>query len=226
MVVLFGSGSVGGHHHHPVTILWGDGPPPSVPKPVHGFIYVDRHILNVYETRRKKGNSMRKYLIAVAAVAVLLLAIPLMSSAGADGGPAYIQASTSFDQYGGGTVAFDTVDGSNKVSLADDAFTVEEAGLYLIVAAPQVGGIQNSNTKGSANFWIAVDGTDVPNSNVTWQSAQGSDGDVIVSQGVGVLAEGAVVTVEWSTTGPALEAIVTEGEPLTPSIIFTLVQVG
>ena len=59
MVVLFGIGGVGGHHHRPPTILWGDGPPPSVPNPVHGFIYVDRRILNVYETRRKTGNAIQ-----------------------------------------------------------------------------------------------------------------------------------------------------------------------
>jgi hypothetical protein len=66
----------------------------------------------------------------------------------------------------------------------------------------------------------------VANSNVTWCSNDKSDGDVIVSQGVTMLTETSEVAVEWSTTGPALEAIVTEGEPLTPSIIFTLVQVG
>lgn len=170
---------------------------------------------------------MRKYLIAIAAVAVLLLAIPVLS-VGADPGPAYMQASTSFDQYDGGVVEFDQVDGSNNVFLTEDgeSFLVGETGLYFVVAAPQVGGIQNQGAKGSANFWLSVNGVDVANSNVTWQSAQGSDGDVIISQGVVVLQEDDEVAVEWSTTGPALEAIVTEGEPLTPSIIFTLVQVG
>lgn len=171
---------------------------------------------------------MKRILIAAAAVAVLLLAIPLVSNAGAENGVAFVQASTSYSQYGGGTVEFDTIDDSNGVFFEeeDSAFIMDFDGLYLIVAAPQVGGIEAGTPKGCANFWLSVNDVDVENSNVTWCSNDKTDGDVIVSQGVTVLNESDVVKVEWSTTGPALEAIYTEGEPLTPSIIFTLVQVG
>lgn len=168
---------------------------------------------------------MKRILVSIAVVAALLVAIPALT-AGADDGPVFVQASSTFDQFDGGTVQFDSVDGANGVTTDGESFTVGEAGLYLIIAAPQVGGIKGDGDKGSANFWIAVNGDDVANSNVTWQTAQKSDGDVIVSQGVSYLQAGDEVSVEWSTTGPAIEAITTPGEPLTPSIIFTLVQVG
>jgi hypothetical protein len=166
-------------------------------------------------------------LLATAAAAVgltLTFAVP----GGADPVHPHAQLSTSFDQYLGGTVEFDQVDSISFASFdeATDGLTLEAPGLWLLIAAPQVGSIQNPSANGgSANFWLAADGVQIPNSNVTWQ-ANGRGGDVIVSQGVGSFEADTVITVEWSTTGPALEAITTPGEPLTPSIIFTAVLIG
>ena len=168
------------------------------------------------------NNRTIRLLVAITAAFGLILAMAAMVSA--DPVTPYVQASTSYDQHDGGLVEFDTLDGAAGITFndANDSFTVAADGVYVIIAAPQVGGIQNQHAKGSANFWISINSQPVANSNVTWQSAQGSDGDVIISQGVTHLSAGDVVTVEWSTTGPALEAITTAGEPLTPSIIFTM----
>ena len=165
--------------------------------------------------------------IATAAIAAIAAFGIMQVTASADPVQPHAQLSTSFDQYDGGTVEFDQVDSIAGATFdpATDTVQVAEGGLYLIVAAPQVGNIQNPGATGSANFWIAVNGTDVANSNVTYKHG-GRNGDVIISQGAVVLAAGDVVGVEWSTTGPALEAITTPGEPLTPSIIFTLVKIG
>lgn len=169
---------------------------------------------------------MKKYLAPIAIAAAAAFAIGNIT-ASADPVQPHAQLSTSFDQYGGGTVEFDQVDSIAGATFdaATDTVQVSEGGLYLVVAAPQVGNIQNPGKTGSANFWITVNGTDVANSNVTYQHG-GRNGDVIISQGAVVLTAGDEVGVEWSTTGPALEAITTPGEPLTPSIIFTLVKIG
>lgn len=159
------------------------------------------------------------------AVAGALVAVGVTAPAQSDPGPAYVQASSSVDQSGGGTVTFDTFD-ANGISTSTTSFEVDEAGVYFIVAAPQVGGIEGGSKAGSANFWLQVNGQDVPDSNVSWDSAQKSDGDVIVSQGVVVLAAGDEVSVEWSSTGPNMEAIQPVGEPVVPSIIFSMFGVN
>ena len=170
---------------------------------------------------------MKKIIAAVAAVGIALLGFSIGQTAQADAFQPHAQLSTSFDQFDGGLVTYDQVDSIAGAKFdGTGTLTVEESGLWLIVAAPQVGSIQNpGSSKGSANFWIAVNGVDVDNSNVTW-STNGKGGDVIISQGAMLLKAGDKVTVQWSTTGPALEAITTPGEPLTPSIIFTAALLG
>ena len=168
---------------------------------------------------------MKLSTIATAAAAAALLVAGISATTQADPIQPHAQLSTTYDQHDGGVVSYDSVDSIAGATFdGTDTLTVNEGGLWLVVAAPQVGNIQN-NGSGSANFWIAVNGVDVANSNVTWQS-NGKSGDVIISQGAVVLAAGDEITVEWSTTGPSLEAITTTGEPLTPSIIATFALLG
>ena len=159
---------------------------------------------------------MVKSLLVAAAAAVAL------AGCSAADDTAYMQASSAVTQTGGGVVAFDTFGDATGIAYEAGAFTVPADGPYVVVAAPQVGGFLGDAEAGSANFWITVNGEDVPDSNVTWVTDVATNGDVIISQGVVELVEGDQVGVEWSTTGPAIEAIETPGEPLTPSIIFTM----
>ena len=169
---------------------------------------------------------MKKILASFALVAAgALVAVGISAPAQSATGPAYVQASSSVDQSGGGTVTFDTFD-ANAITTGPTSFTVVNGGVYFIVAAPQVGGIEGGSKAGSANFWLQINGQDVPDSNVSWDSAQKSDGDVIVSQGVVVLQAGDAVSVEWSSTGPNMEAIQPDDEPLVPSIIFSMFGVS
>lgn len=161
--------------------------------------------------------------IAAATIALALVAAGCSSDSD---DTSYIQASASFDQMESGRVQFDTNDGSSGVNMADSTFKVSEDGVYFIVAAPQIGGINGEAEAGCANLWIAVNDVDVENSNIQYCNSQKTDGTVLVSQGVVPLAADDVVTVEWSTTGPALEAIEVDGAPLVPSVIFSLLQVG
>lgn len=173
----------------------------------------------------------RKKFAALTATVAMLVGGAIAYTAGADADPVWphAQLSTSYDQHDGGLVEFDQVDSIAGASFdaATNELTLDVGGVWTIIAAPQVGSVQQQKAaQGSANFWIAVNGVAVPNSNVTWAENSNGVGDVIISQGVGQFAAGDIITVEWSTTGPSLEAIYTEGEPLTPSIIFSAIYEG
>ena len=139
------------------------------------------------------------------------------------GGDQFLQASGSTTQpiSGIAQAIIDQNDGSNGIELSGNAATVKKAGNYFIVAAPQaLLGSRNA----TLTCWLQVNGTDVPNSNVLLQTTVDIPfRDVIVSQGVIWLEKDDVVTVMVSGTGSvALEAISPAGQPLVPSIIFTI----
>ena len=138
------------------------------------------------------------------------------------GGDMFLQASGSTTQAVVGMVQaiIDIDDGSNGITLSGNAATVKKAGNYLIVAAPQV--LINSDG-GVFTCWLQVNGTDVSNSNVLLEAPVAPYRNVIISQGIVWLDKGDVVTVMVSGTGSvALEAISPAGQPLVPSIIFTI----
>jgi len=139
------------------------------------------------------------------------------------GGDQFLQASGSTTQPIAGTVQaiLDQNDGSNGIELSGSAATVKKAGNYFIVAAPQV---LLGSSNATLTCWLQVNGADVPNSNVLLQTTVDIPfRDVIVSQGVIWLEKDDVVTVMVSGTGSvALEAISPAGQPLVPSIIFTI----
>jgi hypothetical protein len=147
--------------------------------------------------------------------------------AGKGGGTPWLQASGSTTQAVGlvaTQVNIDTLDGSNAVTLSGGSAVVTKAGDYLVVAAPQVG----NTGVGLADFkcWIGIEGNYVTNSNVLL-SLQSWTKDVIVTQGVVTLERGDSVSVYVSASAPGVEiqAISPPGEPLVPSIIFTLYRI-
>ncbi len=143
----------------------------------------------------------------------------------------YLQASSSVTQCPGtepALVQMDITDAANGVALAANQLTVSEAGAYLIVAAPQVGR-EGGGPYGCFDLWLRVNGTDVDNSNVQLCQDEGSMAkDVIISQGIVPLEAGDVVEVMMSASNPeaniCIEAIRPEGEPLVPSIIFSMIR--
>ena len=165
---------------------------------------------------------MRKF---ISALFVLLASV---SMAHAD---QYLQASSTITQCPGTApevVRIDVTDAANGIAMADNKITVSEAGTYLIVAAPQVGR-EGAGPLGCFDLWLRVNGSDVANSNVQLcQDAGSMAKDVIISQGIIPLAAGDALEVMMSANNPeaglCIEAIHPPGEPLVPSIIFSMIR--
>ena len=145
----------------------------------------------------------------------------------------YLQASSSVTQTANTsptTVLMDMVDASKGVTLdRDGSITVKTSGAYVIIAAPQVGRAGKSSY-GCFNLWLRVNDEDVDNSNVQLcQDKSSKAKDVIVSQSILSLKAGDVVTLMMSTDNTvsylAIEAIKPAGEPLVPSIIFSMFMI-
>ena len=143
----------------------------------------------------------------------------------------YLQASSTITQCPGKApevVKIDLTDAASGIAMADNKITVSEAGPYLIVAAPQVGR-EGAGPIGCFDLWLRVNGSDVANSNVQLCQDAGSRAkDVIISQGIVTMAAGDVLEVMMSANNPeakmCIEAIQPRGEPLVPSIIFSMIK--
>lgn len=143
----------------------------------------------------------------------------------------YLQASSTITQCPGTApevVRIDITDAANGITMTDNKITVSEAAPYLIVAAPQVGR-ESEGPYGCFDLWLRVNGGDIANSNVQLcQDAGSMAKDVIISQGIVPLAAGDVLEVMMSANNPeaemCIEAIRPPGEPLVPSIIFSMIK--
>ena len=161
-------------------------------------------------------------------ISALLVFLASASMANAE---QYLQASSTITQCPGmapEVVEIDVTDAASGLTLTDNRITVSEAGPYLIVAAPQVGR-EGAGPLGCFDLWLRVNGSDVANSNVQLcQDAGSMAKDVIISQGIIPLSEGDVVEVMMSANNPeaamCIEAIEPPGEPLVPSIIFSMIK--
>ena len=78
------------------------------------------------------------------------------------------------------------------------------------------------------DFWLRVNNVDVPNSNIRYTSLHHEQKDIAVLQQVISLAKTDIVNIMMSVedleSGLGIETIEPEGEPLIPSIIFTMYQ--
>ncbi|WP_268810364.1 hypothetical protein, partial [Vibrio parahaemolyticus] len=137
-----------------------------------------------------------------------------------------LQASHSKDFYpamGHSFVPLDTTDFAYGITNNHGAIVVSEDGVYMIVAAPQVGCMM---CDGEFRLWLSVNGKYVENSNVLL-NVDDSIKDVIISQGAIPLKAGDVVQVMmYGDNGIGLEAINRANEPLVPAIIFTMYKVS
>ena len=160
------------------------------------------------------------------ALCVILASVSMANAA------QYLQASSTITQCPGTEpelVKIDVTDGADGITLEDNKITVNEAGTYLVVAAPQVGR-EDAGPLGCFDLWLRVNGRDVSNSNVQLLSGTLAawPRDVIISQGILPLAAGDVLEVMMSANNPeaniCIEAIQPAGEPLVPSIIFSMMD--
>ena len=161
-------------------------------------------------------------------ISALFVLLASVSVAKAD---QYLQASSTITQCPGTApevVKMDLTDAASGIAIMDNKITVSEAGPYLIVAAPQVGR-EGAGPLGCFDLWLRVNGGDVANSNVQLCQDAGSRAkDVIISQGIVPMAAGDVLEVMMSANNPeakmCIEAIQPPGEPLVPSIIFSMIK--
>lgn len=157
---------------------------------------------------------MKKFLLA------LLTTLMMTATVQAHEQAVYAQLSSAIDQYGFGIVTMDQVDSISGMEYTEElGLLVQERGVYLIIAAPQV-----ATGKGCYDLWLTVNGKQIANSNVRHCSQSPQHTDVIVSQGATCFEEGDVINPVQSGTG--IEAITPRWEPRVPSIIFTAYKIG
>jgi hypothetical protein len=151
----------------------------------------------------------------------------IFSAFKADSG-SYAQLSSTQTQIADPTpraIALDSVDAAKGVDNAQGAITVKEDGVYFVMAAGQAGSTQGAD-QGAVRLWMRVNGKDVDNSN-TEQSIAGGFTGVLVCQGLAELKAGDKVQLMQSATKSGIGMIASrpKGEPVVPSMIFSLFKV-
>jgi len=121
----------------------------------------------------------------------------------------------------------DVAGGIHSIDFEKGDIIIKQSGMYLIIAAPQVGKIKGIRTRW-VDFWLKVNNIDLANSNVRRVLTDPQEKDVIPLNVVTPLNRGDTVNVmmaaETESEGIGIEAIEPEGEPAIPSIIITIVQ--
>jgi hypothetical protein len=142
----------------------------------------------------------------------------------------YAQLSSSETQRpstdGPHVVKMNKTDNAKGITNNNGDVKVSKDGAYFIMAAPQVG----AQGAGCANYWLSVNGKDVPNTNVRICASNEQERNVVVSQGVFPLKAGDVINVKTSVSNPkaltGAEAISPPNEPLIPAIIFSMFKIS
>jgi len=140
----------------------------------------------------------------------------------------YAQLSSTVSQAAnakGSMIMMDSVDAAKGVDNDKGTVTVKEDGVYFVMAAGQAGSVKDA-AKGSVKLWMSVNGKDVGNSNTEQAIANGLTG-VLVCQGIAELKAGDKVQLMQSAngTGVGMVASTPKGEPVIPSMIFSLFKV-
>ena len=102
---------------------------------------------------------------------------------------------------------------------------ISESGVYVVIAAPQIGRT-SGETPRYVDFWLRKNGKDLAHSNVRAVVRTSQNKDVVVNQSMTPFSTGDVInlmmSVEVSDEGLGLEAITPQGEPMIPSVIFSM----
>lgn len=115
----------------------------------------------------------------------------------------------------------------HTISFEKCEVTIERTGMYLIIVGAQVGR-ERTSPNSWIDFWLRINGVDVPNSNIRFSSVNHDQKDVTMTQCVTHLGKTDHLNIMMSVSnledGLGIEAIQPEGEPLIPSIILTILQ--
>jgi len=119
----------------------------------------------------------------------------------------------------------DSISGIEHTAENPGTIRISDSGIYVLIAAPQVGRISGTKAR-FVDFWLRKNGTDIQNSNVRVVIGENSSKDVIVNQTMMPFNSGdllnIMMSVEVPDEGLGIEAIHPTGEPLIPSIIFSM----
>jgi len=119
----------------------------------------------------------------------------------------------------------DSISGIEHTAENPGTIKITDSGIYVLIAAPQVGRTSGSKAR-FVDFWLRKNGTDIQNSNVRVVIGEDSNKDVIVNQSMMPFNTGDLInvmmSVEVADEGLGIEAIHPTGEPLIPSIIFSM----
>jgi len=119
----------------------------------------------------------------------------------------------------------DEISGIEHSAEQPGTIRIKNSGVYILIAAPQVG--RKSGTEDRyIDFWLRKNGTDIANSNVRVVVGNKASKDVIVNQAMMSFNAGDLINIMMSVEVPdeglGIEAIHPTGEPLIPSIIFSM----
>ncbi len=119
----------------------------------------------------------------------------------------------------------DSISGVEHSAEQPGTIRINDSGIYVLIAAPQVG--RTTGTKQRyIDFWLRKNGTDIANSNVRVVVGNKESKDVIVNQTMMPFDAGDLINIMMSVEVPdeglGIEAIHPTGEPLIPSIIFSM----
>ena len=148
---------------------------------------------------------------------------------------AYAQVSSTKNQTNaaigtGAALTCDSIDALSGIGFTSGGsqFTINTAGAYFLIAAIQVGfggGCASTVATYTADYWVAVNGVAVANSNVRLVAASTAT-DVIVTQGVYIFNKSDKVTIVGSGKCSISMALNPGGsEPFIPSIITTMYKI-
>jgi len=158
-------------------------------------------------------------------------------AAAAANAPVYAQLSSAVTQKPkDGTpliISMESNDALNGLGHSDKAKTgdvvVKTAGVYFVVAAVQLGK-ESGSTDEYVDLWIKQNGKDVDNSNCRQAIKDPKFTTVLVCQGVAECKAGDVFNVAISASSPGkglgAVAIKPKGEPVVPSIIFSMYKIN
>jgi len=119
----------------------------------------------------------------------------------------------------------DSISGIEHTAENPQDIRIADSGIYVLIFAPQVGRKSGDKPR-FVDFWLRKNGTDISNSNVRIIISKNDHKDVIVNQLMMPFNSGDVInfmmSVEVGDEGLGIEAIHPTGEPLIPSIIFSM----
>lgn len=188
----------------------------------------------------KMVRSVGVFLLLVAATSATTLCFNnLGRSTAADGAGAaiYAQLSSAITQAPKDSmpmlVAMESNDALNGIVHSDKEkttdVTVKTPGVYFIVAAAQVGKT-TGETEEFVDLWIKQNGKDVDNSNTRQSIKDSKFTGVLVCQGIAECKAGDVFNVAVSASSPGkglgVLAIKPKGEPVIPSVIFSMYKIN